>query len=204
MRAGVPPFILAERHIAFLDPSTNDVKKIAGHLRRMQQAGIPQFRDLAPDPAFREVALSVAPIGANQVTWRDGEGHSHTGDPAQASVEFALGETRFVYAIRLRYAYADRMHGWATLRMSWGDGDRDRGGDAGRSGCEGGARIILETFPHSLWSRLRAGPQKSVTIWVNSMIDTFRICPDTKPFSIRLSRIVLLVPADADGERTFQ
>jgi hypothetical protein len=201
----VPPFILAERHIAFLNPSTNDVKKIAARLRKMQQAGIPQFRDLAPDPTFREVALSVAPIAANQVIWRDGEGHSYTGDPAQASLEFALGEARFVYAIRLTYAYADRTHGWATLRMSWGDGDRNRSGDAGSSDCEDGAGMILETFPHSLWSRrLRAGPQKSVTIWVNSMIDAFRICPDTKPFSIRLSKIVLLVPSGAEGERSLQ
>jgi hypothetical protein len=48
MRAGVPPFILAERHVAFLNPATDDVRGIALRLRQMQQAGIPQFRDMAP------------------------------------------------------------------------------------------------------------------------------------------------------------
>jgi hypothetical protein len=195
IRAGVPPFILAERHVAFLNPATDDVKGIALRLRQMQQAGIPQFRDMALDPAFREVALPVAPVGMNQVMWHNGVGDSRADDPSQASVDFALIEPRFVYAIRLTYAYGDKTHGWAAFRMSWGDGDHNNWGNAGVSGCKGRVSLSLETFPHDMWSkRYRGGPQKSLTIWVHSTIDGFRICPDTKPFSFAVSEITLLVP----------
>ena len=161
----------------------------------MQQAGIPQFRDMAPDPAFREVALPVAPVGMNQVIWHNGVGDSYADDLSQASVDFALTEPRFVYAIRLTYAYGDKTHGWAAFRMSWGVGDHNKRGSGGVSGCKGGVSLSLETFPHDMWSRrFRGGAQKSLTIWVNSTIDGFRICPDTKPFSFAVSEIKLLVP----------
>ena len=195
MRAGVPPFILAERHIGFLNPATDDIKGIALLLRQMQQAGMPQFRDMAPDPAFREVALPVAPVGMNQVIWHNGVGDNYAGDPSQASVDFALTEPRFVYAIRLTYAYGDKTHGWAAFRMSWGDGDHNNRRNAAVSGCKGGTSLSVETIPQGMWSRrFRGGRQKTITIWVNSTIDGFRICPDTKPFSFAVSEITLLVP----------
>ena len=160
----------------------------------MQQAGIPQFRNMAPDPASREVALPVVPVGMNQVIWQNGIGASYTDGSSQASVDFALTERRFVYAIRLTYAYGDKTHGWAAFRMSWGDGDHDNRRNRRVSSCNGGVSLSLETFPH-MWSRrYRGGPQKSLTIWVNSTIDGFRLCPDTKPFSFAVSEITLLVP----------
>jgi hypothetical protein len=195
MRAGVPPFILAERHIGILDPSEGDIQRIAMHLRRMQEAGIPQFRHMAPDPAFREVALPVEPAGMNQVMWHDGVGQSYGDDPSQASVDFAFTEPRFVYAIRLKIAYGRQTSGWAAFRMSWRTGDHDTWGNEGASGCKGGISLSVETVPHDMWTeRHRGGPQKTLTIWVNSAIDGFRICPDTQPFSFAASQITLLVP----------
>jgi hypothetical protein len=195
IRAGVPPFILAERHITFLNPATDDINGIASLLRQMQQAGIPQFRDMATDPAFREVTLPVAPVGMNQVMWRNGVGYSYADDSSQASVDFVFTEPRDVYAIRLTYAYGDKTHGWAAFRMSWGIGDHNNNEANGGSNCKGKVSLRLETFSHDMWSkRYRDGPQKSLTIWVNSTIDGFRICPDTKPFSFAVSRITLLVP----------
>jgi hypothetical protein len=193
IKTGVPPFVLAERHVVFLNPATDDVEGIALQLRRMQQVGIPQFRHMAPDPVFREVALPVAPVGLHQVTWRDGVGHSYGDDPSEASVDFAFREPRFVYAVRLTYAYGDT-DGRAVFRMSWG-GDHGSGGNRTVLGCKGGVSLNLETVPHDMWSRrFRSGSQKRVTIWVNSTIDGFRICPDTKPFSFAASEIRLLVP----------
>ena len=116
----------------------------------MQQAGIPQFRNMAPDPAFREVALPVVPVGMNQVIWQNGIGDSYTDGSSQASVDFALTERRFVYAIRLTYAYGDKTHGWADFPISWGIGDHDNWGKLGVSGCTGGASLSLETFPHGM------------------------------------------------------
>lgn len=111
IRAGVPPFILAERHMALLNPATGDVKQIASRLREMQRAGIPQFKHMAPDPAFREVALPVAPMAMNHVVWQEGIGYSCTADPSKASVDFAFPESRFVYAIRLLIGYEPQAPG---------------------------------------------------------------------------------------------
>ena len=195
IRAGVPPFILAERRIVFLTPSTDDIKGTASLLRQMQRAGIPQFKHMAPDPAFREVALPLAPVGMNQMTWHNGVGSSGVDDPGQASVDFAFTEPRFVYAIRLKVAYGPQTSGWAAFRMSWGNSNHDTWRSEGVSGCKGGVSLTVETVPHDMWSRrYRAGSQKTLTIWVNSTIDGFRICPDTKPFSFAASEITLLVP----------
>jgi len=195
IRAGVPPFVLAERRMVFLNPSTDDVKGTALLLRQMQQAGIPQFKHMAPDPAFREVALPVAPIDMNQVMWDKGVGYSCVDDPGQASVDFGFTERRFVYAIRLKIGYGPQTSGWASFRMSWGNSNRDTWRSERVLGCKGGVSVSVETIPHDIWSRrYRSGSQKSLTIWINSTIDGFRICPDTKPFSFAVSEITLLVP----------
>ena len=194
IRAGVPPFILAERHVGFLNPATDDVKGIALLLRQMQQAGIPQFRHMAPDPAFREVALPVAPVGMNQVMWHNGVADSYPDDPGQASVDFAFTEPRFVYAIRLTSLTETRHTGGRPSECP-GEMAITKPGGARDHGCKGGVSLSVETIPHDMWSkRYRGGPRKSLTIWVNSTIDGFRICPDTKPFSFAVSEITLLVP----------
>jgi hypothetical protein len=106
-----------------------------------------------------------------------------------------LTEPRFVYAIQLTYVYGGKTHGWAAFRMSWGDGDHNNQRNAGLSGCKGGVSLSVETIPQDMWSRrYRGGRQKTITIWVNSTIDGFRICPDTKPFSFGVSEVTLLVP----------
>jgi hypothetical protein len=195
VRAGVPPFILAERHISFFNPATDDVRGIVLRLRQMQQADIPQLRDMVPDPVFREVKFPVAPMGLHQVKWSDGVGYSYSDDPNKASLDFAFTEPRFVYAVRLTYAYGDKTDGLASFRMLWGRDNHDGGGNRTALGCKGGISLNLETIPHDIWSRrYRSGPQKTLTVWVNSTIDGFRICPDSKPFSFALSEITLLVP----------
>jgi hypothetical protein len=195
IRSGVPPFILAERHIVLLDPATDDVKGIALRLKQMQQAGIPQFRHMIPDPAFREIGLPVTPVGMNSVMWHNGVGYSYADDPGQASVDFAFTEPRFVYAIRLKISYGQHTPGWARFRLSWGSGGHNPWGSEKVLGCKGEVSLGIETMPQDMWARrFRGGPQKSLTIWVNSIIDGFRICPDIKPFSFEVSEITLLVP----------
>jgi hypothetical protein len=195
IRAGVPPFILAERHIRWINAATGDVKGTGLLLRQMQQTGMPQFRHMAPDPVFREVALPVAPIAMNQVIWHKGVFHSRADDPRQAALDFALTEPRFVYAIRLKIRYGTQASGWAAFRMSWENSGRVTSRSERVSGCDSGVGLDVETIPHGMWDwRYRADPQKTLTIWINSTIDGFRVCPDTTPFSFAVSEVTLLVP----------
>jgi len=72
--------------------------------------------DLFPEPEPHLLPrYTIAPVGMNQVMWQKGVGDSYTDDPSQASVDFALTEPRFVYAIRLTYAYGDKTDGWADF-----------------------------------------------------------------------------------------
>ena len=194
MRAGVPPFILAERHIMFLNPVGNDVKGIASLLQLAQQAHIPQFNHMAQEPAFNEVAIQVSPVSMNQIRWDNGVGYSCGNGVSEASLDFALTEPRFVYAIRLTYTYPDKADKAAAFRMSWGNGNHNKQVNGGDTGCNGGLSLTLDIRPDDMWTRMyRSGPKK-LTAWVNTTIDRFRVCPDIKPFSFGVSEITLLTP----------
>jgi hypothetical protein len=90
LRAGWPCSILAERHYAgpfALYP--NGAAELAGHLKRLHNAGIGQFAALQDDVAFREVVLTSA---------------DYTAEPGTAI--YTLKKPQKVYAIRLTCVFA--------------------------------------------------------------------------------------------------
>jgi len=193
VNAGVPPFILAERHVAFLNPAARDSTPITRSLGLLREARIPQFARVVPDPPFRESLLPVVPFALDGVTWTDGVASSRADDPRRASLSFRLPEPRFVYAIRLQCSYGRRTGEPAALRLGWrADQGASTAGDA--SACSG-AGAQVEIYPPDMWARrFRGGPEKTVTVWVNSTVAEFRICPDARPFAFGVSAIALLVP----------
>ena len=194
IRQGVPPFALVLRHGAILNPATNDDETLASLLKQMQAAGMPQFRRMAVDPSYLEVATSATPV-MDGVVWGEGSGYSNSGDPSHASIDFVLPEPRFLYAIRLRVQYGPPSASFATLRVSWRAERGKTGPRAGGGECTPRDISYVETTPQDQWSRrFRSDHERSVIVWVNSMIDTFRLCPDVKPFSFSVKGVTLLVP----------
>jgi hypothetical protein len=180
LRAGVPPFILAEHYGAAVMGGYNEEAEMqrsaADLLRRARQANIGIFRDMRPDPAFREVPLPVEPDRLRGMTWEKGVAY---GTSDSASLTFALKEPRHVYAIRLKYAYKNRREDPAVFQLWW-TGTQP----TGRAGKE---RNVTLPLKRSLEDRV-------VTIWVDDTLDRFRIVPDQKLCVMRIADIRLLVP----------
>ncbi len=53
----------------------------------------------------------------------------------------------------------------------------------------------VDTVRPDMWAaRYRNAPDKALTVWINSTIEEFRLCPDARPFAFGVSEISLLVP----------
>jgi hypothetical protein len=202
IQAGVPPSIIAERRhpdFGILPPLPTE--QVAQALRRYQKLGIPQFRTMASDPDYREVEFPITPSARYKVVWRDGVCYSCSRTPEDASLAFSLDRPRFVYAIRLRCSYEDGASGVADPRMAWGPGDAVETWDGGGPRVPNGEGLWVSKTPLrnplGKWGdRLHDDRTQTLTFWVNSKIDRFRIHPDTKAFAFKVSEIVLLVPPD--------
>jgi hypothetical protein len=179
LRAGVPPFILAEHYGESIIGGYNEeaeMQRSAAELfRRARQANIGVFRDMRPDPAYREVPLPVEPVRVRGMTWEKGIAY---GNADNANLTFALKEPRKVYAIRLKYAYQNRGEP-AQFQLGWTGRQ-----PAGRAGKERNVTLPLKRSPED----------RVVTIWVNDTLDRFRIVPDQKLCVMRIADIRLLVP----------
>jgi hypothetical protein len=124
---------------------------------------------------LREVPLPVVPAAVARMTWKDGAGAVSGGE---SFVGFALPSPQRVAAIVLKYSY-QHDNSPATLRAEWRRSD-------GQDFVEGerGSALKLPTNPG----------ERTATVWVNAVIDEFRIHPNDVPCTFRIAGIVLLVP----------
>ncbi len=182
LRDGLPVSLIDKRHTPYLLPLhaanqyvTNDLFASGAHL--LKRAGVGAFRDLQDDPAFAEVALPVRPASWEAMTWEDNTGQ---GTGSESSVEFTLPAPRFVCGIRLRYSHHNERASPAVFRCQW----RHPG--------------AADDHPQPEWTTqkrwLETGSDRQVTIWVWDTVDRFRLRPDDKPFTFKVSEIVLLIP----------
>jgi hypothetical protein len=181
--AGLPPFLLAERHA---DLVTHFDPRLAGDavegMRLLRRAGFGIFQDLN-DPELQEVALPLEPTDKSRIRWRDGVARGLTGN---APLTYVLDKPRQVLAIRLTFAYELAPNETAQFRMSW-----KRAGVNEFAERERNFTTAIE--PPANGQALK----RTLTVWVNDTIDQIRIQPDRKPYVLQLSAIVLLVPAAA-------
>lgn len=211
IRAGIPGFILAERHLVpemfHVFSEDRVVDEGSQLLGRLQRAGIGVFARMRPDPEVREVNLNATPSTTNRMTWKNGAGYGHAGGSGAPYVAFSLGRTQFVYAVRLRFSYANTAAGSVMFEMSWGPRGRNDVDDAGSSSKDRHFDLKLPVDPARTLLKMvdgkaryeSPGADNVLTIWVNDRLDQFRIYPDTKPCVFRLSGMVLLVPRNREA-----
>jgi len=183
---GTPPFILAERYWPTLypGPQTPEVLNawLADRLRQLKQAGLGQFRLMKDDPVYQTEFFQVRSIVSRQIVWHDEIAH---GPGKDSFLTFALQEPRFIFAVRLKYTMgsgSDR----ATpnfFQMFWRRSDQNHFTESERN------------FRRMVGAG--EGEKRTLTVWVDDAIDQFRIHPDNKPFAVKISEIVLLVPESA-------
>jgi hypothetical protein len=174
LRAGLPPLILAERYGRQL--GNDNAETIAAVLDKMRRDKIGEFRNMRPDPTFREVPVPIKPISVNQLSWEDGVGYAKGNDPF---VTFALRRPEDVYAIRIKLSYVRTRGQPPLLKVFWKQN--------GKNDFGGGGRVSSTHVEASSQSR-------TVTAWVDDTIDEIRIQPDIAPCVFTISDLQLLVP----------
>jgi hypothetical protein len=193
--AGIPPFRLVQRHAAYLHPH-HDIP--TDYMPMLRQAGVGWFRMLRDDPPFREVPIPLVPAELHDATWQDSTIHSLSATPY---VEFELPQDQYTAGLRMTYqqhnadgtepyvsVYWARLgeklvqhhfteEPWARFRKYSPTGDR-------------------ANWPKGTWLRLN-DPGATMTVWMDDIVGRLRIYPDSRPGTFRITKLVLLVPADS-------
>lgn len=187
LQSGIPLSVLVEYHVdgvLWHDEKLFDAKELmADSLRMLSRAKIGAFPYLREDPVWTELPLSVEPTATPQATWDNGTARGSGND---SHLLFELPQPQFVCAIRLHCSYGKKTSFPVALEMFWKRSGQDT------SAREGHVRLQL----NKPWDER---PEvQTVTVWVDETIDQFRIHPDTKPWVLHISEIVLLVPAGRD------
>jgi hypothetical protein len=191
LRAKEPPFLLAERHIAFLLPY-HPKEYFAARLRMLRSAGVGPYRSLPDDPASCEIPLPVVPTDPGRMDrgdWIVHESRDHS------LLSFTLPRPRFVYNILLKYSSRDAGAAIPDIRISWERSDRKDGRvflgkvhnfNSGYSGGGlGGGEVRLP---------LERGPgEKLLTVRVYDKLDNIKIVTNNVSFA-KVLELVLLVP----------
>jgi len=146
-----------------------------GQLLELLSPEIRRKPESANDVPLREVPVPVTPAALGEMKWQDGVGEVRGGE---SYLDFALPRPWRVAAIQLKYSY-EHDNTPAVLRALWRRSDWEDFGKDKRGGA-----VKLPTNPG----------ERTATIWVDEVIDQFRIHPNTKACSFKLAEIVLLVP----------
>src|SRR5262249_28072883 len=206
IQAGVPASLIAERrHDDFGIPIHLDfIETLGQHILSWEELAIPQFRAVVEDPVYREIQRPITPTALDGVVCKDNLAYSSCRSPEDASLAFRLDQPRFVYAIRLKCGYEDESSDIAKPKIVW-----SAGASAETPGGEGTVETGWETlrvgkipsyFREGKLSELPVERVQTVTFWLNSKIDRFRIYPDTQPFAFKIVEIILLARPDGAPE----
>jgi hypothetical protein len=175
LAAGEPPCVLLSRHLRNINPYGEVSVRLA--LQSLHDAGVSPYQNLQPDPPFQEVKVPVEPTDLHQITWDNGQGQATGDDP---HLVITLPKPRFVYAIRLRIAITTADNHSPRFRVVW------------KKSGEG--RFAEDMAYTNSW--LQPGMVDiEALVWLSEPIDAFRIHPDSKPCTFRISEVMLLVPA---------
>jgi len=175
VRAGVPPFVLAERYPHLVQ--SDDPSLLTATYRRLKRDGIGVFREMQPDPEFREVAIPLRPVEHHEAASAGGAGYARETDPP---LVFALGQPTRVYAIRVKLSYKGAKSPSSSLQVFW----KQAGQPEFAAGTGRDFTAALPAVPGD----------RTVTVWVNDTIDGFRIDPHEPPYGFTISEVRLLVP----------
>ena len=175
LRAGIPPFILAERYARDLT-GHDKPEMVAAFLRKLKRDNIGEFRHMQPDPVFIEIPVPIKPSSWHELTWEDGVGYAKGKDP---HLVFALRQPEQVHAIRFKLAYPSTKGQTALLQVFWRHTEKNDFAEGARA-----FTTTVEAVPDG----------RTVTVWVNDTIDQFRIDPDTGPSVFTISDLRVLVP----------
>lgn len=188
--AGMPLFLLAERHGEYLTGS-DSLAVAQALLRQARQARVGIFRRMGPDPDLVEEAVPIVSATLNQVVWQDDIAEGSGTAEAPATFTFTLEQPRPVYAIRVGFAFEMPPEDTAHMTLLYGRYSEVPPGTLPQQ--DAGVSVVPLPASRDVHRR---------TFLVNRRIDHFELVPSVQPFRLRLTEIVLLMPrrAESTGE----
>jgi hypothetical protein len=170
--AGVPAYRIVRRYTPFLHPSQDEITRLLPLLRDARWG---PFQSLRDSPTFRQTPLPLEPSRLYLARWDGTTAHVTGVDP---QITFTLSRPRPVAGIRINYAHANPQRAPARFQLSW-----KRPGQPGYTDTERYANWTLPT-----------GAGRETTVWVDDVLEQFRIQPDNQPCEFRIDKITLLEP----------
>ena len=162
-------------------PTHHDHNRLEAFLKDLRNAQVENYRNLPPDPRFKEVRLRLTPTAVHNVQW-DGRAGRATGE--RPFLVFDLEKPEFVCGLRIRYSSTNQQGFNPYFEVFMHEPLRPR-----EFGID---KYMQRTLP--------TGKQIDVPIWIYKTIDRIRVHPDKRPCDFTISEIVLLLP-DSDSER---
>ena len=196
VRNGIPASVLAERH--FASDVVPRAEKLGVILKDLKAHGIGIFKQIRDDPSAHIEKVDVAGAILDHVVWHEGIASSTAQNGPAGSLTWKLTYPRYVYAIRIYYAYRRATHPWPTLRTYW------RNSSASEDFNDAAAFSKTVASPdQATWGLIdgkihtdaKMHTIRKLTVWVDRTIDEFRLYPDSAPCEVRFSGIELLEPA---------
>lgn len=173
VRNGMPIPLLVSKYASL---THHDHEKIEYYLKELRDARIGDYRNLPPDPPYREVRIPLDPVALNHVEWHGKSGRA-TGD--RPYLVFDIGEPQFVCGLRIRYSSTNpeglNPYFEVFLRNSRLDEDF------------GKRRYLHVDLPSD-------GQEVDVPIWFFDTFDQIQIHPDKRPCDFTISSVTLLLP----------
>jgi hypothetical protein len=171
LSGGMPAYKIVKKYTPFLHPDQDEVARFLPILRR---AKLGPFASLRDSPLFRTMALPITPSHLYSVRWEGNIAHATGVDP---QITFAMARPISVAGIHIRYAHKNAQGSPARFQLTW-----KRPGQAEYSNTE---RYVNWNLP--------TGEGKETTIWIDDVIDRFRIQPDNQRCDFRIDELTILL-----------
>jgi hypothetical protein len=170
--AGVPAYQIVRRYTPYLQPNQDE---IARFLPKLRAARVGPFSTLRNSPAFRETPLPITPISVSLARWEGNTAHVTGVDP---QIMFMLAPPRPIAGIRINYSHSNRQGAPARFNLTWKN--------PGQHGYTPAQRYANWNLP--------TGDGRETTVWIDDIVDQFRIQPDNQPCEFRINRMTVLEP----------
>jgi hypothetical protein len=180
VRAGVSIPEIISRYYLITCP---DLEKLGGYLRDLRDRRVGEYRNLPPDPHFREVRLDLKPLETHNLEWKGTAGRVTARQP---DLTFALENPTFICGARIRYSNKNNGGFYPYFQFLWRDSAAGEKFEY--------HRYFHGALPHD-------GREVEIPVWLYTTIDQIRIIPDIRPCDFTISEIVLLLP-DSESSRS--
>src|SRR5262249_61446018 len=116
-------------------------------------------------------------------------------DHPSGSLTWTLSQPQHIYAIRLRYAYIRTANAWPSVLVYWRNSTAQVFSLASAffSTVAGPDQPTWALVDGKIQTSAKVRTERTLTIWVDTKIDQFRIYLDSAPCAVRFTRLELLV-----------